>query len=180
MKIVGFKITLYRSVRACSALAVSTLSYLHRLLSRQCQRSKASAADRCPGWRKPSRFGKYHLRLLEPSQPIWLSVMKHDTRTMWIYVTPPLSHLFPHRYSFLLELIGRAVPCLITGIHLGESQAALNDLSCLRGSDKSLCSINQSAFPWTQSFLTGTWVLILILNMRRGQQLETELCTAAS
>lgn len=49
---------------------------------------KASGAERCPCWRNASRFGKYRLRLLEPSQPIWLSVMKHDTRTMWIYVTP--------------------------------------------------------------------------------------------
>lgn len=126
---------------------------------------KASGAERCPCWRNASRFGKYHLRLLEPSQPIWLSVMNHDTRTMWIYVTPAPP---PHCHSFLLELMGWAVPCLITGIHLGESQAALNDLSCLRGSDKSLCSINQSAFPWTQSFLTGAWVLILILNICRA------------
>lgn len=77
--------------------------------------------------------------------------------------TPPI----PTSFSILPELISRAGPRLITGIHLGESQAALNDLSCLRGSDKSLCSIKQSAFSWTQSFLTGTRVLILIRNICR-------------
>lgn len=92
----------------------------------------------------------------------------------------PCITLFPLRYCFWLELIGWAVPCLITGIHLGESQAALNDLSCLRGSDKSLCSINQSAFSLNAIILNGHTSADPNPECVPGPQRESELCTAAS
>lgn len=64
-------------------------------------------------------------------------------------------------------LIWPGLSCLIARIHLRESQAALNDHSWQRGSDKSMCSINQSALSRMQSFLTATLLLILIPHICR-------------
>lgn len=44
---------------------------------------------------------------------------------------------------------------LIIGTHLMWGLAALNDVGWPRGSDKSPCSINQSAFPWNAIILNG-------------------------
>ena len=65
---------------------------------------------------------------------------KNDTVTTWTCVNLSLFAFSP------LRSLGRAMSNHRNSFR-GESQAALNDLSCLRGSDKSLCSINQSAFP---------------------------------